>query len=73
MECDFGAKPVHNMNTKEKQDFTELFSNIDKIHTTPLGALRIKKNLDLETDDVVTWCVENIKSAKSIITRNGKN
>ena len=31
----------------------ELLDNIDKIHTTELGIGRIKKNLNLETNDVV--------------------
>ena len=38
----------------------ELLDNIDKIHTTELGIGRIKKNLNLETNDVVKICVELI-------------
>lgn len=34
----------------------ELLVNIDKLHTTDLGVVRIKKNLTLNTDDVVAWC-----------------
>jgi hypothetical protein len=33
----------------------ELYKNIDKIHTTELGVLRIKRNLELKTNDVVKW------------------
>ena len=33
-----------------------LLSNIDKVHTTEMGIDRIKKNLRLDTDDVVEWC-----------------
>ncbi|GBR76151.1 protein DUF3781 [Candidatus Termititenax persephonae] len=51
----------------------DLISNINKIHTTPLGVLRIKKNLCLDTDDVVDWCRERIKNPNCKITRNGKN
>jgi hypothetical protein len=51
----------------------DLISNIDKIHTTPLGVLRIKKNLCLDTNDIVNWCVEKIENKKSSITREGKN
>jgi hypothetical protein len=40
-----------------------LLSNLDKIHTTELGKERIKKNLGLNTDDVVSWCVQKIVSA----------
>ena len=50
----------------------ELIKNINKIHTTELGIIRIKKNLKLETDDVVKWCKSKIKNADNII-RKGKN
>ena len=45
--------------------------NLDKMHTTELGVLRIRKNLNLDADDVVKWCREKIK--KAYITRKGKN
>lgn len=32
-----------------------LLSNIDKVYTTEMGIDRIKKNLRLDTDDVVEW------------------
>lgn len=51
----------------------ELLDNIDKIHTTELGIERIKKNLNLETNDVVEICIELIKDEKSIVTKKGKN
>ena len=50
----------------------KLLKNLDKIHTTDLGIIRIKKNLSLDTDDVVMWCREIIQSAHEII-RRGKN
>jgi len=50
----------------------DLIENIDKIHTTALGVVRIKKNLQLETDDVVNWCKRKVKIAEKIL-RNGKN
>ena len=50
----------------------DLLTNVNKIHTTDLGIIRIKKNLDLETNDVVGWCKNKIKNADKII-RNGKN
>ena len=46
--------------------------DINKIHTTELGIVRIKRNLDLETDDVVNWCKQKIEKADQII-RKGKN
>jgi ribosomal protein S18 acetylase RimI-like enzyme len=45
---------------------------LDKIHTTPLADVRIKKNCDLENCDVAFWCKEIIKTADVSIC-NGKN
>jgi hypothetical protein len=50
----------------------ELIDNIKKLHTTDLGIIRIKKNLELETKDIVNWCIKAIKQAENI-HRNGKN
>jgi hypothetical protein len=50
----------------------DLLKNINKIHTTPLGIIRIKKNLELETVDVVNWCKKKIHNADNII-KKGKN
>lgn len=33
----------------------ELLKNLDKLHTTELGVERIKRNLSLDTDDVLLW------------------
>ena len=51
----------------------ELLINLDKLHTTELGVERIKRNLSLDTDDVVDWCKTKINSDNAVITRNGKN
>lgn len=51
----------------------ELIQNLDKLHTTELGVIRIKRNLSLDTDNVVEWCKTKIKSANASISRNGKN
>ncbi len=51
----------------------ELLKNLDKLHTTELGIERIKRNLSLDTDDVVGWCKTKINSANAVITRSGKN
>jgi len=53
-------------------NINELVKNIGKIHTTELGILRIKRNLELENDDVVNWCKQEIKKRKEIY-RKGKN
>lgn len=50
----------------------DLLCNINKIHTTELGVVRIKRNLSIETDDVVNWCKQQIQHADSIV-RRGKN
>jgi len=50
----------------------EIMENINKIHTTELGKVRIKKNLELETEDVVKWCKNKVKNADNII-KKGKN
>ncbi len=48
--------------------------NIDRIHTTELGAARIRKNLSLDDDiDVVSWCREKILDPDALIERRGKN
>lgn len=51
----------------------ELLVNLNQFHTTELGVMRIKKNLSLDTDDVVRWCKLKTSSPKAIIRREGKN
>ncbi|MBD5521654.1 MAG: DUF3781 domain-containing protein [Lachnospiraceae bacterium] len=51
----------------------DLIKNIDKLHTTEMGIERIKRNLSLETDDVVAWCKEKILNNDALIERLGKN
>lgn len=51
----------------------QLLLNIDKIHTTELGAVRIRRNLALSCEDVVEWCKEEIHDPNARILRNGKN
>ena len=51
----------------------ELLQNLDKLHTTELGIIRIKRNLFLATEDVVSFCREKILSQSAVITRKGKN
>jgi hypothetical protein len=52
---------------------TDLISNVDKIHTTVLGKERIRRNLCLDTNDVVDWCRQKIINPDSRIIRQGKN
>lgn len=51
----------------------EFLKNLHKLHTTPLGEIRIQKNLSIETEDVVSWCQEKMKLPTSQITKQGKN
>ena len=48
----------------------ELLERLDKLQTTELGIVRIKRNLSLDVDDVVEWCRDKIKSDNAVITRN---
>ena len=50
-----------------------LLENLDKLHTTELGAERIKRNLRLNTDDTVQWCKAQILDSHAKIERIGKN
>ena len=56
------------MNTQNN-----LLENLDKLHTTELGVVRIKRNLSLDTENVVEWCRNKINSDNAVITRTGKN
>lgn len=51
----------------------DLIENIDKLHTTPMGVERIRKNLSLEAEDVVEWCRSKILDPSAVIERQGKN
>lgn len=56
------------MNTDEG-----LLANLDRLHTTELGIERIRKNLSLETENVIDWCKTKINSSAAVITKSGKN
>ena len=51
----------------------DLLENLDKLHTTPMGADRIRRNCQIDTDDVVQWSKEQILDETAIIKRSGKN
>lgn len=53
----------------------DLIENIEKLHTTPMGVERIRRNLELGGDvkDVVAFCRRKILDDKVAITRQGKN
>lgn len=47
----------------------DLIENIDKPYTTVLGVECIKRNLFIETDDVVEWCRIKILDESTHIER----
>ena len=49
-----------------------LFKNIDKIHTTEMGIVIIKRNLNID-GDVVEYCKEKILAENCVIYTCGKN
>ena len=53
----------------------DLIDNIEKLHTTPMGVDRIRRNLELSDDvkDVVEFCRQKILDDKAVSTRQGKN
>ena len=46
-----------------------LIENIDKLHTTKLGEERIKRNLQITTEDVVDWSKTQILLENTLIER----
>ena len=50
-----------------------LLENIDRLHTTELGVVRIKKNLKLECNDVVEYIKNKVLDNNAYIYKNGKN
>ncbi len=50
-----------------------LLEQVDKIHTTERGIERIRKNLKIDTDDVVQYCVNKILDKRCVIYKQGKN
>ena len=50
-----------------------LLQDIEKVHTTELGLVRIKKNLGLGDIDVIKYIKELINKPDSKVIRKGKN
>lgn len=51
----------------------ELLNNLDKVHTTEMGVGRIKRNIEIDVDDIVAYCIDKIKQENAVIERKGKN
>ena len=58
------------MKTNDKN---ELLKNIDRLKTTLNGAIRIKKNLKINSVNPVEWCKTQIKGKNSTVCKEGKN
>ncbi|MCM1320547.1 MAG: DUF3781 domain-containing protein [Bacteroides sp.] len=55
------------------EDKCILLSNISSVHTTEMGADRIRKNLKIETNDPVEYCKQKILHNACCIYKQGKN
>lgn len=51
----------------------ELLSNLDKVHTTEMGVDRIKRNIEVDAEDIVEYCKSKIMQENAVIDRKGKN
>ncbi len=51
----------------------ELLSNLNRLHTTALGAERVRRNLSLGDADAVDWCRARILDPGAVQERRGKN
>lgn len=61
------------VNDLQMEDKQVLLNNIELVHTTEMGVERIKRNLKLETNDVVEYCRQKISKNSCNIYRQGKN
>ena len=50
-----------------------LLKNLDKVHTTEMGIDRIKKNLNLDNNNVVQYCKSKVLDKNCNIYKQGKN
>lgn len=51
----------------------DIITNVDMLHTTTMGMMRIRRNLGIDVDNVVEYCRARILSPESAIERRGKN
>lgn len=63
----------NKIDCEESASKDAFLSNIDKLHTTEMGADRIKRNLKITTDDVIEYCKNKIQNNNCNIFRQGKN
>ena len=48
----------------------DLLVNLDRLHTTQLGVIRVIRNLGLDTSNIVEWCREKIETVDHIARQN---
>ena len=51
----------------------DLINNLDKLHTTELGAQRIRKNMQTDSTDIVSLCKSYIAMPNAKFQLVGKN
>ncbi|MBQ9377561.1 MAG: DUF3781 domain-containing protein [Schwartzia sp.] len=51
----------------------ELLANLDRLHTTPLGTERVRRNLSAQIGDVAAWCRACLAEPDAESSRRGKN
>ena len=51
----------------------EFLRNLDKVHTTEMGVDRIKRNIEVDVEDIVSYCIDKIKQDNAVIEKKGKN
>lgn len=74
MQATWQLRAASQSDKMDDGNAEELRANLRMLHTTELGAERIRRNLSLENvDDVVSWCREQITKPDTQIRKNGKN
>ena len=66
-------KQAWSWGKERMEDKKILLDNIDKIHTTEMGIDRIKRNLKIDTADVVEYCKNKVLDKNCNIYKQGKN
>ena len=57
----------------DNENIRELLLNIDKLHTTKLGMIRIINNLKINDKDVIEYLKNKILNKNALIYKKGKN
>lgn len=66
-------KQTWSWGKERMEDKKILLDNIDKVHTTEMGIDRIKRNLKIDTADVVEYCKNKVLDKNCNIYKQGKN